>query len=84
MKNFPAHYHNCCLFAQNIRICDMQGGGVTMNKKKQPSFLDHPKGAVQGNVPQEVLEISSTGYGLESVDNHVEEQKIDTNSCGGL
>lgn len=55
-----------------------------MNKKDKHSSLDHQNKAVQGNVSEEVLEISSTGYGLESVETQVEEQKLDTNSCGGL
>ncbi|WP_154676056.1 hypothetical protein [Bacillus dakarensis] len=55
-----------------------------MNKKEKSSSLTNKNGTVEANQSQDVLEISSTGYGLESVDNSVEQQKEDPDFCGGL
>lgn len=84
MKILPVRYHNRFYFAQNIPIRGVQEGGVTLNKKEKSSSLTNKNGTVEANQSQDVLEISSTGYGLESVDNSSEQQKEDPDFCGGL
>jgi len=50
---------------------------------------DHSNGSLHNNT-EEVLEISSTGYGLESVvkeqdgEDHSSQKKEDSSNCGGL
>ena len=58
-----------------------------MNKEMRSSALDHPNHTLKGNVPDEVLEISSTGYGLESVTEGSDQKSVSKDnspSCGGL
>ncbi|MDQ0200175.1 hypothetical protein [Neobacillus ginsengisoli] len=50
-----------------------------LDEKKDDSQLN-----LNRKVNEEVLEISSTGYGLESVSKDTEEPKKRNPSCGGL